>query len=376
MNSFFLALATVLSYFSCSQKNKVDSKTVDDYRLEIVDSMRINHLAGAWIQDYDSISKHFVAVSRIDQELVIIDQKGLVSSFFVIPHEGPNSLAGIFSLSFKNAELQVFDSRNGFHFLSTEGAIKYKFTLPYSYIFVKQSIGETFYLFGKEMVYIRPERSDSLGGGPMGGLIKYMYDLPILEAYDTVAQKARHLMKFPKTSLYADGDYYFIPFPTVQKYGHRWYLHFARELKYFVFKEDGLDLILDKTVDLGVNDAILPVGVPFEALAEYSMSDQQAAKINQLYNFKGRTIVIYQKGVPQERVILSQTDPSIALIDKTFAAVFDTENELIKNDIPVPESLIFTRAITEKGEILAMKDQDYFGVEEDFVVYYKLKLLN
>ncbi|REG81727.1 hypothetical protein [Algoriphagus antarcticus] len=209
----------------------------------------------------------------------------------------------------------------------------------------------------------------------MGGLIKYMYELPILEAYDRAAYKIRHIMDFPQTSLYADGNHYFLPFPNVKKLGDRWYLYFARELKYFVYKEVGVDLVLEKTVDMEVNDAVLPVGVPFVEVAEYSMGRQPTGMIDQFYHYKRHTIVIYRKGIPEEKVLLNQTDPSVELVNKSYAAVFDEENNLLKNDIPVPDGLIFSRAITENGEILALKNQEHFGVEEDFVVYYKLKMI-
>ncbi|REG81726.1 hypothetical protein [Algoriphagus antarcticus] len=76
MNRFLLGLAAVLCSFSCSQKDDVDSENSNDFRLEIVDSIRIDYLGDLWIQDYDFISRQFVAVSKIDQELVIIDPKG------------------------------------------------------------------------------------------------------------------------------------------------------------------------------------------------------------------------------------------------------------------------------------------------------------
>jgi hypothetical protein len=64
------------------------------------------------------------------------------------------------------------------------------------------------------------------------------------------------------------------------------------------------------------------------------------------------------------------------LIEETYAAIFNSKNELIQNDILVPSGLIFSRVITKDGEILVKKNQDYFGSEEDQVVYYKLKWKN
>lgn len=49
---------------------------------------------------------------------------------------------------------------------------------------------------------------------------------------------------------------------------------------------------------------------------------------------------------------------------------------LLQNNIPVPEGLIFTTVLTNNGEILALKHPDFFETEEDQVVYYKLKLID
>ncbi|SFB44480.1 hypothetical protein [Algoriphagus aquimarinus] len=376
MKRFLLPLAIALCYFSCGEKGTDSLSKSADFHLEIVDSMRIDYLGSLWIQDYDSISQEYIGLTRVDQEIVIMDQNGQVTSNFVIPNEGPNSIVGVFSISYRNGAIQILDSRNGFHFLTHDGIIESNLPLPYSYIFVNNRIHPTFYQVNNQLAYLRPERSDSLKGGTMGGLVKYMYELPIVELYDSLSGSISQTMNFPKTSIYADGNYYFLPFPTVLKQDDLWYLYFTNELKFFVYREEGADIVLEKTVDMVVNDVVLPLGVPFSAAAEYSMGDQRPGKIEQFYRYKGQTILIYSKGIPEERVLLSQKDPSIELVNETYAAVFDENYKLLKNDIPVPEGLVFSRVITENGEILALKDQDYFGVEEEFVIYYKLKLLH
>jgi hypothetical protein len=46
----------------------------------------------------------------------------------------------------------------------------------------------------------------------------------------------------------------------------------------------------------------------------------------------------------------------------------------LQKDIPVPQGLVFTTIALENGEILALKHQDFFESEDDYVIYYKLKL--
>ncbi len=370
----FSFLLLFLIGVGCSNKeSSID--LVQDFKLEITDSLQIDYLGDIWIQDYDSVSQELIAVTKNDQEILFIDTKGEITSILNIPYEGPNSMQGIFYLSYRDEILQILSSVSGFHFMDKNGRIEQSILLPYQYIIHSNSIGPSFYPMEDKIAYLKPVNFNDIKDG-VEGFIRYLYSAPFIEVLDTATHEVSHTMGFPKSSFYADGNFYFFPFPSIQKSENKWYLHILNELKYFVYRESGTELVLEKTVDLNVEDAVLPRAEEFEVGMEYSMSDQRPASILQLYRLDGKTIVIYKKGIPEELVKNSLADPSIELVDKTFAAVFDQEDDLIQNAIEVPEGLIFSRAITEGGEILAKKNQDFFGTEEDQVVYYKLKLFN
>lgn len=377
MKRFILPFLISLGFFSCGEKDTNISENAADYRLEIVDSMRIDYLGNIWLQDYDSISKHYIGLTRVDQELLIIDQQGQVTSSFVLPMEGPNSIQGIFTLALRDSEIQIFDSNTGFNFLNLDGMIQSRLALPYPYMFISPGLGKSFNSLGDEIAYLRPINRDSIAGG-MEWMAEDQYTKPVVEVMDTVSREVRKTMAFPQTSRYADGNFYFFPFPTVLKYDDHWYLYFWKELKYFVYKEEEGELVLEKTVDLEVLDAVLPKPLPFSEAGQYLELTQniKPGYIFQLYRHAGKTVVIYRKGIKEDLVLSNQTDGSVEMVDKNFAAVFDEQNNLLKNEIELPPGLVFSTTITEKGEILARKNQDYFGVEEDFVIYYKLKLLN
>lgn len=368
--SFWILL--MLSASCTSKENTIHGD--QNFQIEISDSLQIDYLGDLWIQDYDSISQEFVATTKNDQEFLIIDYNGKINQTLKIPQEGPNSILGVFSLSYRSGVIQVFDSVNGFHFFNKNGKITHKIPLPFQYYFISRDIGPTFYSLENKIAYPRPLMFDDIKKDGKEGILGVLYSEPLIEVLDTITNKTYHTMAFPQTSIYADGNYYFFPFPRIQKSGEKWYLIFANELKYFVYRESGMELVFEKTVDLNVKDAVLPRAEEFEVAMQYSIVDQRPASILQLFRDKGNTIVFYKKGVKEELVNNSLSDPSIELNERTFAAVFGEDNNLIQNEIEVPEGLIFSRAITEKGEILAKKNQDFFGTEEDQVVYYKLKI--
>ncbi|MBN3583727.1 hypothetical protein JYB64_15105 [Algoriphagus aestuarii] len=369
--SFFILLILVAS---CNRKD-ITTDYKQDFQVEITDSLQIDYLGDLWIQDYDSVSQEFVAITKIDQELLFIDTHGELTSSLIIPSEGPNSMQGIFLLSYRNEMLNILSSASGFHFVEKNGGIKRSVRLPYQYIIHNNSIDPAFSSLGNKITYFKPANFEDLGIGGEIDFVKYLNSAPFLEVLDTVSMERHDTMDFPQTSIYADGNFYFFPFPKIQKLGDKWYLHFLFELKYYVYKEVGEEIVLEKTVDLEVEEAVLPRAESFEVAMEYSISNQRPALILQLYRFDGKTIVFYKKGIPEEQVQNLLTEPNADFYENTFAAVFDSENKLIQKGIEVPDGLIFSRAITENGEILAKKDQDFFETEEDQVIYYKLKIL-
>ncbi|WP_290228596.1 hypothetical protein [Cyclobacterium jeungdonense] len=57
-------------------------------------------------------------------------------------------------------------------------------------------------------------------------------------------------------------------------------------------------------------------------------------------------------------------------------AVFDSEFGLRAVDLPIPKSMVpFEALVDKKGQIVALKDQEQAGVEEDFHTVYKFKMV-
>lgn len=102
-------------------------------------------------------------------------------------------------------------------------------------------------------------------------------------------------------------------------------------------------------------------------------------KIEKLYRRENDIIVIYTKGVEEEISKNYDRENRTEWMDfiyniPRYAAVFNNDHQLVQKDILLPKGLIWSSVVNNKGEILALKNQDYFEVEEDFVTFYKLNL--
>lgn len=386
MNKFKAGFLVILIFgsltYGCTEK-RVKSVNQDRFGLIVTDSLQIDYLGDLWIQDYDSSSQQYLAWGDGDREVLILDERGEISSTFNFPTDGPDALPGwINPIGLNNDGIELMAVPNGFYRYDFEGNRVWSFKMPSEYFYINGIKGDPFYSLGKDMAFLRPEKGEMDWDEGLSDLFKRIYQSPILEVLDTVSQTSRYTMSFPPNSIFSDGDFHFWTFPTVQKFGKEWILYFRNELKFWVYEEEDGEVLFKKEVDLQVADAVAEIGVSFEKAKEYNelTAYDFPGSIQEFYRGRDKLLVIYHKGVSKDLAIqFDRNSPDgrreIERLKRKYLAVFDLDFNLLQNDIPFPEGLIFTTVLTKNGEILALKHQDFFGTEEDQVVFYKLKVV-
>ncbi|MDI1322305.1 MAG: hypothetical protein PSV36_06115 [Algoriphagus sp.] len=382
MRSSLLLVLISIFWVSCTNGTSNETKEISNFQVKITDSLQIDYLGSLWMLDYDSSSQQYLAYGNRDKELVVLNQEGEIISNFDFASDGPEALGWIDALSLENGKIGLIDRKSGFLKFDIQGNRLWNYKLPYSFYHINSISGRSFYSFGSELFYLRPERSDNTYSGNSASMFQEMYRLPILEAIDTLTQEVRMTMDFPATSIYRDGEYHFWMFPNLMKSGKDWILSFRQELQFYVYRERNKEIELFKTVSLGLSDFVEGQGVSFEQADDYFEMTKNLipGSIQSIYRHEGNTLVVYHKGVAEEIVKRYDRDDRDAsaklnLEKKFFLAVFNSAFQLLQNEVPLPEGLIFTSLISSEGEILALKDQVYFGSEQDQVIYYKLKLV-
>ena len=353
------------------------------FELVVSDSLLIDYLGKLRILDYDTLSKSYLAWGNENNEALILDDNGAITSTFIFPSDGPEAIPGwINPIGLKDGEIQFFVGQDAFYGYDLEGKRTWKYKPESTYFYINGLKGDPLFSIGEELAFLRPEKGEMDWDGGMGGMFERIYDSPILEVIDTTSNSSRLTMSFPDGSIYKDGNFHFWMFPTVIRYGTEWLLYFKNELKFWVYQEKGNGVEFYKEVSLDISDAISEKGVPFEKVDDYNelTAYDFPGSILEIYRTSEQVLVIYHKGVSEE--IAKQFDRSTAdgareleSLKKNYLAVFDSDFKLLQNDIPVPQGLIFTTVLTENGEILALKHPDFFETEEDQVIYYKLKVV-
>jgi hypothetical protein len=156
-------------------------------------------------------------------------------------------------------------------------------------------------------------------------------------------------------------------------------------LEFHVYAEKDPQLVFQRTVKIPVQNAYLDQPVPLEQMDTFFEKNGLVYRIPQIHRFlqlEDHFLVFYSKGVsPETKADYNVSDPAqrrelVYSFPMEFA-VFDSDFENQAVDLPIPKSMGPYDALMEKeGLIVALKDQEYSGVEEDFHTFYKFKLVS
>lgn len=383
MKNQYLLFLLLLLITACESKNE---KGIEDANLQlaIVDSIRVAYLGNLFLLGYSSDDGLYLGRWNSNDEYVLFDDLGNFQQKFILPSEGPNAIKWAIGVGFLEGKFTIMDQHSGLIQFSKEGEIVNKIPIPDNYFYLNglsfsaQKIGENY-------AYSRPER-ESIGseGVPWDNLADLLvsnYKSPLIEVFDPISGTIRNTMEFPENTVYSTGQFYNAIPPSIIKFGKEWIVFLLAEMKYFVYKENDGEIEFVKEVDLTIEDAIPMPGVPMKDYQEWYEQNGNIifGKVEKLYRRKNDVIVIYIKGVEEE--ISRNYDPEnrtewMDLIYNIprYAAVFNNDHQLVQKDILLPKGLIWSSVVNNEGEILALKNQDYFEVEEDFVTFYKLDL--
>ncbi|MFO7826259.1 MAG: hypothetical protein R6V72_20150 [Cyclobacterium sp.] len=368
-----------LFLYGCSNNGK---KSEDDfaYQLMLTDSIQVDYRGNLFLYDYDSSTHLFLGMDNGTDEVLLFDRQGTVSSRFHLAKDGPNAITWAMGWGFFEGKYTVMDAAKGLLFFSREGEIVKRMDLNPPYTFIN-GLKSPVHAFGKELAYIRPERGEMDWNEP-SEMFESIYRSPILELVDPETGAYRQTMPFPPGTIYEDGNFYHWTFPAVIPAGEEWLVYFRGELAYHVYGQEEEHLVYQKTIDLDLKDAVAIKGVPMANIDGYYEASlyNVFGRIQNLFVLDRQILIHYTKGIEEERAKSfprNTMEESRAFLHqiKNYLAVLDREHRILQKDIAVPQGITLSSVLDEKGAILGLKGQDYFGVEEDKVTFYQMKLL-
>lgn len=377
MRIWFLITYVSILLFSCNKESK-PFRSNEDLKFNISDSIQVDFLGNLFVHDFDSGNGVYLGRSSKD-EIVLFDDSGEIKTQFAFQKDGPNKIYFVLGIGFLEGKVTVMATQNGLSQFAENGEIFRRISIPDGYTFFN---GVSFPAFkiGEEYAYIRPER-DGIDWDDLAELMTKTYQNPLVEIYDPKNGTIRNTMPFPPNTVYSSGDFFSWMFPKIIKTENEWLISFMAEMKYHVYHQVGEEVEFVKSVDLEVKNSISMPGI---AMDKYDQWDEKYSnivfgRIEQIFKRENDIILIYTKGVSEEISKNYNRDNqeeywAFRNAIPRYAAVFDSSHRLIQNDIELPKGIIISSVLTEKGEILAKKNQDEFEIEENFETFYKLQL--
>ncbi|HSI77449.1 MAG TPA: hypothetical protein VK957_16230 [Lunatimonas sp.] len=355
-----------------------NSKSSDSFELSVVDSIQVDYLGNLFVMDYDSTSGLYLSRNNSTDEIVLFDDAGTIRGQFTFQQDGPDAVfsANGFLLALTEGKIITMDRQKGILFFNRNGTFHKRIPVPGEHFFIAGA-SLPFHPLGDKLAYARPERGGIDWENP-ADIFKGIYSSPLMEVLDTISGTVQRTMAFPPNTVYEDGNYYHGIFPILVKNGNEWILSLMAERKYHIYLENGNELEYSRTVDLDLNDAVDIKGAPNVDQMYEANQFNIFGRFHEMYTHDGLVLVVYSKGVKEE--IAMQFNPenrdewgSFVQGIPLYLAVFDSDHQLLCKDLPLPAGIQLTPVINNQGEILAIKNQEYWGVEEDFVTVYKMK---
>ncbi|MBW3467026.1 hypothetical protein [Arthrospiribacter ruber] len=371
----FTCFILVIAMIGCSKEKNSGQSISTDYRFEITDSIRVNHLEELTLIDFHD----GMFLAKMDfSNYFVFDETGDITSHIELKTDGPSAISMAYSAGFFEGEFTIMDMHKGLIKLSNDGDIINNFPIPEDYLYMHPYNRPAFTL-GNKIAYYRPER-DLKDWEDQEKFFRKYYKEPLLEIIDPVTKEVELQMELPETSVYKNGEFHFLHHPKIVKNGKHWYLFLMAEMKFYIYKEQDRDLILKKSVTLTPEGQIPFPQVSLKNSAELFLKLEMIipSMIEQLFVMDDKIVLIYIKGADENIVMNYDRENQDEWRDffealPKYAAVFDLDYKLLQDDIELPSGTISTPIVNKEGQIIVHKNQRLLG-EEDWNTYYMLKL--
>jgi len=372
----FLAASFILLFFSCSSpetKSEKPEELSNEWELVILDSIQVDYLGTVDGGDFnDGVA---VIHNMKENRLIKFDEKGKILHNQTYPIEGPGKV-------YYPSQLKILDDGN----------------------LIAASFIGWLYEFNQDLTFKREiklefptEARD--GGGRLknldfynGKIISYypgrdgvnpyaphfFRDHFLLEKIDPETETSEPIIKIPNTSRYSTDKYYERPFLQFVVLKNLLYLTLENEPMVHVYDLSDNNKFLrtyhfnpSKFLDNGEHSK------PYEYVSFRRMRD---GSIQQFFPTEEGIFILYTEGISEDIYIQNELN-----IQGSIPRHKDFQRQIIKiiqpdstlsNEINVPYSIGRILNIKSLDEpFYALRDDEFIGEEQDYITFYKLKLV-
>lgn len=373
--NYTLFTCSILLAFACSSpKNESESQLTNsnEWELQIVDSIQVDFLADireGIFNDGVGIIKDIMSTT-----LVKFDSAGKILAKKEYPKGGPGTVMWLETLLVHN---EVIYGTSSFSNI-------YKFDLDLNQIgtlempFMGEARGGAYNrrnveFWNENLLFWYPGRD---GISPY---IDHFYrDYPLLEMYDLNTNTTKAVVRTPPTSKYSTDDFFNRPYLNFAIENDSLYLTFTNESQIHIYAmADSIQWI--RSTDFSPKDFKLIPGQKTPVTYQESIKMNEA-EIDGIYSDQSHIIVSYTGGIVgdtfvnndlMERENFHLRPEFETSYLKIYKYGFGWSNEMV---LPSNIKLLLNIESVDKP-FYALRNDEYIGEEQDYLTFYKLKLV-
>ena len=370
----YLAIV-ILSIFqiACSKKEVSDiAAFTNEWELVILDSIQVDFLGT--VDGGDFRNGKGVFYNFEENKLIGFDSSGKINYEISYPKDGPEKVQYPTQLKYtEDGRLFAASFMGWLYELNTNLTLKQEIKL--SFLSQSQDGGgfiKNLEYYNDSLISFYPGRDDANPYGP-----HFIRDNFLLEKIDPKTGGSKPLIKIPSTSRYSTNKFFERPIIQFGVSRNKLHLTLSNEplIHIYDLTKGGnylntVDFKPSKFLDNGEHPE------KNQYISHFKMLD---GRINQLFVTEKGTVVYYKEGIEEEIFIQNELK-----LRENYPNYKDFQNQVLKiiyqdsilsNEIIVPYHIGYILNIENLDKpFYALRNDDFIGVEQDFLTFYKLQL--
>ncbi|WP_157972215.1 hypothetical protein [Pleomorphovibrio marinus] len=343
-----------------------------EYKLEIIDSIQVDYMGNPTIGEF--YQGRGVIYDHKSATIIAFDTLGNILSSNQFPKEGPGSLSWIGGMRIHSdgkvfvntliGEIGVLDEN-----LELEKKIQMPFPPELRDMWGNSKVFD----FWKDYLYIYYPGRD--GQNPY--LRDFWKENTLLEQIEVSTGDTKGVLKLPSQSKHQSDLFFEQPSPKVGIQGEKLYLHLDTENLIFVY-DLGNDGEIMEVLDFQPSKYVQLEGQT-ERVGYASGNYMSRGRSNNLFPIREGLIIYYSEGIAKDDFVNAGLNKK-----ENWYKRPDMERKVLKiysdksgwsNEIILPPKVgeILNIEALDKS-FFGFRNDEYLGVEQDFVTFYKLKL--
>ncbi|UZD24642.1 hypothetical protein PBT90_14770 [Algoriphagus halophytocola] len=372
----FIFSLLILGIIACSapqNKSEIQSESSHEWELQILDSIQVDYLGD--ISTGDFRGGIGLLYDYTANTLVKIDYEGQVLATHTYPKDGPNSISYVSTVKLHpGGNPYIGHYRGPYLELNEDLSVKRNIELP----FPSQSFGglmdeKSFEFWQENIIFHFPGRDEV---SPYTET--YLSENFLLEKLNPTTGESSPLIRTPSTSKFSSGLLYERPAISFTLSGDDLLLYFNNEPKIHRFN------LLDSgkhTETLDINPTKFIEAPELKDKTEnYGYEKLVEGNIFGVFADQKYVVVHYSEGISEEVFTANQFNfpedfPKLIALNQSNFKVYDEEKGW-SNEILIPKKVDKIFAMEDPTQaFFALRNDEYLGEEQDYLTFYKLKLV-